>query len=143
MAEPNSTFLPPRVGQNTIFYRLHSKNLHSELPTPCVSVDNQLFLANSKSEIMNKTELIDALAAKCDLSKAAAGRAVDGLTEIITEALSNGDTVSLIGFGTFSVGERAARTGRNPKTGAELQIAASKAPKFSVGAKLKAAVNGK
>ena len=61
---------------------------------------------------MNKTELIDAIAAKCDLSKAAAGRAVDGLTEIIAEALSKGDSVSLIGFGTFSVGERAARVGR-------------------------------
>jgi DNA-binding protein HU-beta len=92
---------------------------------------------------MNKTELIDAIAAKCDLSKAAAGRAVDGFTEVITEALSNGDTVSLIGFGTFSVGARAARVGRNPKTGEELKIAASKAPKFSAGSKLKAAVNGK
>lgn len=92
---------------------------------------------------MNKTELIDALAAKCDLSKAAAGRAVDGLTEIISQALSTGDTVSLIGFGTFSVGQRAARTGRNPKTGAALKIAASKTPKFSAGAKLKTAVNGK
>ncbi|HZX31110.1 MAG TPA: HU family DNA-binding protein [Rhodocyclaceae bacterium] len=92
---------------------------------------------------MNKTELIEALAAKCDLSKAAAGRAVDGLTEIIAETLTKGDTVSLIGFGTFAVGARAARTGRNPKTGAELKIAASKTPKFSAGAKLKAAVNGK
>ena len=92
---------------------------------------------------MNKTELIEALAAKCDLSKAAAGRAVDGLTEIIAETLGKGDSVSLIGFGTFSVGNRAARTGRNPKTGAELKIAASKTPKFSAGAKLKAAVNAK
>ncbi len=92
---------------------------------------------------MNKSELIDALAAKTDLTKADAGRAIDGLTEIITETLAKGDTVSLIGFGNFSVGERAARTGRNPKTGAELKIAASKAPKFSAGAKLKAAVNGK
>ena len=92
---------------------------------------------------MNKSELIDALAAKTDLTKADAGRASDGLTEIITETLAKGDTVSLIGFGNFSVGERAARTGRNPKTGAELKIAASKAPKFSAGAKLKAAVNGK
>jgi DNA-binding protein HU-beta len=90
---------------------------------------------------MNKSELIDALAAKCDLSKASAGRAIEGLTEIITETLAKGETVSLIGFGTFLVGERAARTGRNPKTGAELKIAASKVPKFSVGAKLKAAVN--
>ena len=92
---------------------------------------------------MNKSELIDALAAKTDLTKADAGRAIDGLTEIITETLAKGDTVSLIGFGNFSVGERAARTGRNPKTGAELKFAASKAPKFSAGAKLKAAVNGK
>ncbi len=92
---------------------------------------------------MNKSELIDALAAKTDLTKADAGRAIDGLMEIITETLAKGDTVSLIGFGNFSVGERAARTGRNPKTGAELKIAASKAPKFSAGAKLKAAVNGK
>jgi DNA-binding protein HU-beta len=90
---------------------------------------------------MNKTELIDALAEKCELSKSAAGRAVDGLTEIITDALSKGDTVSLIGFGNFSVGERAARTGRNPKTGEAMDIAASKAPKFSAGSKLKAAVN--
>lgn len=92
---------------------------------------------------MNKTELIDALAAKCDLSKASAGRAVDALTEVITEALAKGESVSLIGFGTFGVGQRAARTGRNPKTGAELKIAASKTAKFSAGAKLKAAVNGK
>ena len=92
---------------------------------------------------MNKTELIDAIAAKCDLSKAAAGRAVDSFTEIVTEALAKGDSISLIGFGTFSVGQRAARVGRNPKTGAELKIAASKTPKFSAGSKLKAAVNGK
>lgn len=92
---------------------------------------------------MNKTELIEALAAKTDLSKASAGRAVDALTEIVSETLAKGDSISLIGFGTFSVGERAARTGRNPKTGAELKIAASKTPKFSAGAKLKAAVNGK
>lgn len=92
---------------------------------------------------MNKTELIDALAAKSDLSKIASARAIDGLIEIITECLTVGDTVSLIGFGNFSVGDRAARTGRNPKTGAELQIAASKTPKFTAGTKLKAAVNGK
>lgn len=92
---------------------------------------------------MNKTELIEALAAKCDLSKAAAGRAVDGLTEIVAETLAKGDSINLIGFGTFSVGERAARTGRNPRTGETLTIAAAKTPKFSAGAKLKSAVNGK
>lgn len=89
---------------------------------------------------MNKTDLIDALAARCELSKAAAARAIDGLTEIIAETLQAGGSVNLVGFGSFSVAERAARTGRNPQTGAEIQIAASKAPKFSPGAKLKAAV---
>jgi len=92
---------------------------------------------------MNKTELIDALAQKCELSKAAAGRAVDGLTEIITETLAKGDAVSILGFGAFAVSERAARTGRNPQTGEPLNIAASKAPKFTAGATLKNAVNGK
>jgi len=91
---------------------------------------------------MNKTELIDALAAKSDISKAAAAKAVDGLLEVITQALVAGDSVNIVGFGAFSVGARAARTGRNPKTGETLQIAAAKAPKFTAGAKLKAAVNG-
>ncbi len=92
---------------------------------------------------MNKTELIEALAAKCDFTKAAAGRAVDGLTEIITEALSKNDTVGILGFGTFAVSQRAARAGRNPKTGEAIKIAASRTPKFSAGSKLKAAVNSK
>lgn len=93
--------------------------------------------------IMNKTELIDAVATRCDLSKAAATRAVDSLTEIIGESLAKGEPVTLIGFGTFTVGERAARVGRNPKTGEALEIAASKTAKFTAGSKLKAAVNGK
>ncbi|MBS1161498.1 MAG: family DNA-binding protein [Proteobacteria bacterium] len=92
---------------------------------------------------MNKTELIDALAQKCEFSKADSGRALDALTEIISTALAGGDTVSILGFGNFAVGERAARVGRNPKTGEPLQIAAAKTAKFSAGAKLKAAVNGK
>lgn len=92
---------------------------------------------------MNKTELIEALATKCDFSKAAAGRAVDALTEIITETLAQDGNVSILGFGTFAVGQRSARTGRNPKTGEAIKIAASKTPKFSAGAKLKAAVNAK
>ncbi|MEY2633576.1 MAG: hypothetical protein RIR00_2230 [Pseudomonadota bacterium] len=90
---------------------------------------------------MNKTELIEALAARCDLSKAAAGRAIDGLTDLIAETLKNGEAISLVGFGTFSVKERAARVGRNPQTRQELQIPASKSPKFTPGAKLKSAVN--
>ena len=79
---------------------------------------------------MNKSELVDALAAKTELSKAAAGKAVDALVEIITTAVAKGGDVALIGFGTFSTSKRAARTGRNPKTGAALKIAAATVPKF-------------
>ncbi|MBK7462140.1 MAG: HU family DNA-binding protein [Betaproteobacteria bacterium] len=90
---------------------------------------------------MNKTELIDQIAASADLSKAAAGRALDATVETIKEALKAGDTVSLIGFGTFYVGERAARTGRNPRTGETLEIKPAKQPKFRSGKGLKDALN--
>ncbi len=90
---------------------------------------------------MNKSELIDAIAKSADISKAAAGRALDATMDTIKMALKNGDTVNLVGFGTFKVGERAARTGRNPQTGAEIKIKAAKVPKFSVGKGLKDAVN--
>jgi DNA-binding protein HU-beta len=91
---------------------------------------------------MNKNKLIEALAAKTGSSKGDAARAVKALTEIITEVLQKGDSLSLIGFGTFEVRERGERTGRNPSTGKELKIAASKVPAFKPGAWLKAAVNG-
>ncbi len=90
---------------------------------------------------MNKSELIDAIAESADISKAAAGRAVDAVVDSVTDALKKGDQVTLIGFGTFSVKERAARTGRNPQTGAEIQIAAAKIPSFKAGKALKDAVN--
>ncbi len=90
---------------------------------------------------MNKTELIDAIAASADLSKASAGRALDAVVESITDALKKGDQVSLVGFGTFSVKPRAARTGRNPQTGATIQISASNVPGFKAGKALKDAVN--
>lgn len=89
---------------------------------------------------MNKTELVDAVAKSADLSKAAAGRAVDGMVEAISKALKKGDKVTLIGFGTFEVRKRAARTGRNPRTGAELKIKATKVPAFKAGKKLKDSV---
>ena len=89
---------------------------------------------------MNKTDLIEAMADSADISKAAAGRALDGMIEAIGKALKGGDTVSVIGFGTFVVRERAARTGRNPRTGEEITIAASKAPAFKAGKALKDAV---
>lgn len=90
---------------------------------------------------MNKSELIDAVAGSADISKAAAGRAVDAVVESVTNALKGGDQVTLIGFGTFSVKDRAARTGRNPQTGAEIQIAAARVPSFKAGKALKSACN--
>ena len=89
---------------------------------------------------MYKSELIDAIAQSADISKAAAGKALDGMVAAVTEALKSGDTVTLVGFGTFYVGERAERKGRNPKTGEEITIAAAKSPKFRAGKALKDAL---
>lgn len=90
---------------------------------------------------MNKSELIDAVADSADISKAAAARAVDAMVDAVTGALKAGDSVALIGFGTFTVRERAARTGRNPRTGQEIKIDAAKVPAFKPGKALKDAVN--
>ncbi|MDP2762508.1 MAG: HU family DNA-binding protein [Sideroxyarcus sp.] len=90
---------------------------------------------------MNRKELVDALASRTDCTKACADRTLAALIEVITATLKKGDNVALVGFGTFEVRKRAARIGRNPATGAELKIKASKAPAFKVGAALKAAVN--
>ena len=90
---------------------------------------------------MNRKELIDALANKTGSTKAAAEQSITALIEVISETLATGDSISLVGFGTFEVRERAARTGRNPKTGAELKISASKVPAFKPGATLKSAIN--
>tara|TARA_B100001250_G_scaffold412203_1_gene442799 strand:+ start:1563 stop:1916 length:354 start_codon:yes stop_codon:yes gene_type:complete len=94
-----------------------------------------------KGKQVNKSELIDAIAASADLSKAAAGRALDAMIESIGTALKEGDQVALVGFGTFLVKERAARTGRNPQTGAAIEIKAAKVPGFKAGKALKDAVN--
>jgi DNA-binding protein HU-beta len=90
---------------------------------------------------MNKTELIDAVAADCDQSKAAVQRILDALIDNVTSTVAKGDTVQLVGFGTFASGSRAARTGRNPRTGEEIKIAAAKTVKFSAGKAFKDAVN--
>jgi DNA-binding protein HU-beta len=90
---------------------------------------------------VNKSELIEAITAEADLSKAAAGRALDAVISAVTGALKDGESVSLVGFGTFSVKARAARTGRNPQTGAAIQIAAANIPSFKAGKALKDAVN--
>jgi len=90
---------------------------------------------------MNKAELVDAVAGAANLSKADAGRAVDAVIDSVTGALQGGDQVSVVGFGTFSVKARAARQGRNPRTGETIQIKASKVPGFKAGKALKDAVN--
>jgi DNA-binding protein HU-beta len=90
---------------------------------------------------MNKAELIDKVAEAADLNKASATRAVEAVFDNIAASLRNGDTVNLVGFGSFSVSARAARTGRNPRTGETIAIPASKNPKFKAGKGLKDAVN--
>jgi len=90
---------------------------------------------------VNKSELIDQIAASADLSKAAAGRALDATIAAVQASLKKGGTVTLVGFGTFYVGKRAARAGRNPRTGAAIKIKAAKVPKFRAGKGLKDAVN--
>lgn len=90
---------------------------------------------------MNKGQLVEKIAEGADISKASAGRALDSLIGVVSTELADGGEVALVGFGTFKVSDRAARTGRNPQTGAEIQIAASKAPGFKAGKALKDACN--
>jgi DNA-binding protein HU-beta len=90
---------------------------------------------------MNKAQLVEKMAADAEISKAAAARALESFTGAVTHSLKEGNSVALVGFGTFSVKERAARTGRNPQTGAEIQIAAANIPSFKAGKGLKDTVN--
>ncbi len=90
---------------------------------------------------MNKSQLIEKIAEGADISKASAGRALDSFIESVTGALKESDSVALVGFGTFAVRERAARTGRNPQTGASIEIAAANVPSFKAGKALKDACN--
>jgi DNA-binding protein HU-beta len=99
--------------------------------------DNTLLRRTS----MTKAELIEKMAAAADCSKAAAGKALDAAIDAVTKAVKKGDKVSLVGFGTFSLSKRKARTGRNPKTGKAIKIAARKVPKFSAGKAFKETVN--
>ncbi|WP_346778398.1 HU family DNA-binding protein [Paraburkholderia sp. Tr-20389] len=99
-------------------------------------------MTTSRSTPMNKQDLIDAVAAETGASKAAAADTLEALIGTITTAVTQGETVQLIGFGSFSTGQRAARTGRNPATGAEIQIAAARTVKFTAGKAFKDAVNG-
>ena len=90
---------------------------------------------------MNKAELVAAMAERAELSKKDAEAALKAFTDVVAEELKKGEKIQLVGFGTFEVSERAERTGRNPQTGAEMTIAASKAPKFKAGKALKDAIN--
>lgn len=90
---------------------------------------------------MNKSELVEAIAASADIPKAAAARALDAMVDTVTDSLKKGESVSLVGFGTFAVKERAARTGRNPQTGQPIEISAAKVPSFKAGKALKDSVN--
>lgn len=90
---------------------------------------------------MNKSELIEAIAASADISKAAAGRALDGAMEAVKKSLKKGEMVTLVGFGSFYTAKRAARSGRNPRTGENIKIKAAKVPKFRPGKALKDAMN--
>lgn len=90
---------------------------------------------------MNKSELIEHIAKQADISKAAAGRALEAVVSGVRASLKKGNSVTLVGFGTFAVGRRAARTGRNPRTGASIKIKAAKVPKFRPGKALKDSVN--
>ena len=90
---------------------------------------------------MTKADLVNAMAEKAGLSKTDAEGALKAFTESVTDALKAGEKVAMVGFGTFSVGDRAARTGQNPQTGEKIQIAAAKVPKFKAGKALKDAVN--
>lgn len=99
------------------------------------------FLFFRRKLIMNKTELINAVAEKSELTKKDATKAVEALLDVLTDSLSKGDKVQLIGFGNFEVRDRAARSGRNPQTGEAIEIPASKVPAFKPGKALKDAVN--
>jgi DNA-binding protein HU-beta len=92
---------------------------------------------------MNKSELVESVAKAADISKAAAERALSSIIDAVVKTVAKGDTVTLVGFGTFKSAKRAARTGKNPKTGEALKIAATTVPKFSAGATFKATVAGK
>jgi DNA-binding protein HU-beta len=102
---------------------------------------NRLEDRNAEGASVNKNELIDHIAKQADISKAAAGRALEAIVGGIRMSLKKGSSVTLVGFGTFAVGKRAARTGRNPRTGASIKIKAAKVPKFRPGKALKDALN--
>jgi DNA-binding protein HU-beta len=120
------------------------KRLPKDQKLPALqSFATQISHQPERSSSMNKSELIEAIAKSSELTKADAERALNATIETVVKAVAKGDTVTLVGFGTFKSVKRAARTGRNPATGAALKIAASTSPKFTAGATFKTAVAGK
>lgn len=111
---------------------------HSQLAARIASQDS---IQHRKGTLVNKSELIDAIAKHADISKAAAGRALDATVNSIKGSLKKGEIVTLVGFGSFYVGKRTARQGRNPRTGTPIRIKAAKVPKFRAGKELKDSVN--
>jgi DNA-binding protein HU-beta len=111
------------------------------LPRPRLLKRHFNFYASNQGALVNKTELIEHIAKHADISKAAATRALESTIGAVKTTLKKGGSVSLVGFGTFAVGKRAARTGRNPRTGAAIKIKAAKVPKFRPGKALKDALN--
>ncbi|MCC4592536.1 HU family DNA-binding protein [Xanthomonas sacchari] len=120
---------------------MHRGLAQARQATPTPDPQSAVFCRTWSHQEMNKAELNDAIAAAADISKAEAGRAIDAFVSEVTKALKKGDSVTLVGFGTFQVRDRAERTGRNPKTGDSIKIAASKNPTFKAGKALKDAVN--
>ena len=125
---------PPGNGLATAGFRGgRQKFFETDRPIPTQSLNEGLFV--------NKTELIEHIAKHADISKAAATRALESMIGAVKTTLKKGGSVSLVGFGTFAVGKRAARSGRNPRTGAQIKIKAAKVPKFRPGKALKDALN--
>jgi DNA-binding protein HU-beta len=135
-----TTFLSPSYPQNTDFI-----NKMTVFITKTLDKSNKMLyicpIKNQKSKTMNKAELIDAIASGAKLTKADAAKALDATIDAIHKALKKGERVQLIGFGSFSVAKRNARTGRNPQTGKEIKIPAKKVVKFKAGAELANSVN--
>jgi DNA-binding protein HU-beta len=142
--KPRIPRLFPCTGKNALVYNPSTRervDSHAELTgPPPLALASPLDIP-PRSNRMNKGDFIGGVADAAELSKADAARAVDAMIDVITKALKKGDTVTLVGFGTFSVRKRAARQGRNPQTGDTIKIKASKNPAFKAGKALKDAVN--
>ena len=119
-------------------YKNHSGAPLGSPSNPVISPERYIV---EKGTLVNKSELIDAIAKHADISKAAAGRALDATVDAIRGSLKKGSIVTLVGFGSFYVGKRTARAGRNPRTGDAIKIRAAKVPKFRAGKALKDALN--